>query len=264
MSHDLFIYSKSFCEPSAMGYDHLEEPLVVQPMSQSPSRSESYYWENIIVQVEDNLFRFPKHHLMGRSEAFRSMLAMPQGSNQPEGFSDDRPIKLLGISKIDFERLLEVLHPIDAQKQPHLSTDAWLSVIRLSSLWRLADTRNIAISRLTTLLWKIDPVDRVMLGRKYSVAQWLSSGFIDLVHRVEMVSEEEAEKIGLETALQIQRVRETFLRTAYKVEQSNSRFYYQSNDTEPSFDRDKVKNAVEKTFKKELEIIKADGALFNE
>ncbi len=122
----------------------------------------------------------------------------------------------------------------------------------------------MAISRLTTLLWKIDPVDRVILGRKYSVTQWLSSGFIDLVHRVEMVSEEEAEKIGLETALQIQRVRETFLRTAYKVEKSNNRFYYQSNDTEPSFDRDKVKNAVEKTFKKELEIIEADGALFNE
>ncbi len=40
------------------------------------------------------------------------MLAMPQGSNEPEGFSDDRPIKLLGISKVDFERLLEVLHPM--------------------------------------------------------------------------------------------------------------------------------------------------------
>ncbi len=87
---------------------------------------------------------------------------------------------------------------------------------------------------------------------------------MDLVHRVEMVSEEEAEKIGLETALQIQRVRETFLRTAYKIEQSNNRYSYQGNATEPSFDRDKVKNAVEKTFKKELEDTEADGASFNE
>ncbi|SJK98068.1 uncharacterized protein ARMOST_01325 [Armillaria ostoyae] len=233
-------------------------------MSQSFRRSESYYWENIVVQVEDTLFRFPKHHLMKKSEVFRSMLSMPQGKSEPEGVSDDHPIKLWGVNKIEFERLLQVLHPIDAQKQPQLSMDAWLSVLKLSGLWRLADTRNIAISGLTTLMWKIDPVDRVILGRRYSVAPWLSSGFMDLVHRVEMVSEEEADKIGLETALQIQRVRETFLRTAYKVEQSNNRYSYQGNATEPSFDRDKVKNAVEKTFKKELEDTEADGASFNE
>ncbi|KAK0212349.1 hypothetical protein DFS33DRAFT_19484 [Desarmillaria ectypa] len=247
-----------------MGYERLEESLDVKPMSQSPSRSESYYWESIVVQVEDTLFRFPKHHLMGKSEVFMSMLSMPQGNNKPEGVSDDRPIKLLGISKVEFERLLQVLHPIDAQKQPRLSTDGWLSVVKLSSLWRLADTRNIAISRLTTLLWKIDPVDRVVLGRKYSVAQWLSSGFVDLVHRVELISQEEAEKIGLDTAHQIQRVREIFLTPAYQVERSNNRHYYQGNSNEPSFDRDKVKIVIEKTFKKELEEVEADGALFNE
>ncbi len=38
-----------------MGYEQLEEPLVVQPMSQSFSRSEGYYWENIIVQVSSRL-----------------------------------------------------------------------------------------------------------------------------------------------------------------------------------------------------------------
>ncbi|KAK0494967.1 hypothetical protein EDD18DRAFT_1173247 [Armillaria luteobubalina] len=210
-----------------MGYEQLEEPLVVQPMSHSFKRSESYYWENIVVQVEDTLFRFPKHYLMKKSEVFRSMLSMPQGK------MTTIPIKLWGISKIEFERLLQVIHPIDAQQQPQLSMDAWLSVLKLSGLWRLADTRNVAISGLTTLLWKIDPVDRVILGRKYSVAPWLSSGFMDLVHRVEMVSEEEAEKIGLDTALQIQRVREAFLRTAYKVEQTNNRYYYQGNATEP-------------------------------
>lgn len=136
------------------------------------------------------------------------MLAMPPGSNEPEGSSDDRPIKLLGIRKVDFERLLQVLYPINAQKQPHLSTDAWLSVLSLSDLWRLADTRNLAISHLTTLLLKVDPVDRIILGRKYSVAQWFSSGYVDLVHRV--VSVEEAGKIGLETALGIRRTRHVF------------------------------------------------------
>ncbi|KAK0195933.1 hypothetical protein F5146DRAFT_1133376 [Armillaria mellea] len=231
-----------------MGYEQLEEQLVVQPMSPSFRRSESYYWENMVVQVEDTLFRFPKHHLMKKSEVFRSMLSMPQGKSEPEGFSDDRPIKLWGISKIEFERLLQVIHPIDTQKQPQLSMNAWLSVLKLSGLWRLADTRNVAIS------WLDDA----------SVEDRSSGSNHHWQKVLEMVSEEEAEKIGLDTALQIQRVRETFLRTAYKVEQTNNRYYYQGNATEPSFDRDKVKNAVEKTFKKELEDVEADGALFNE
>ncbi|KAK0494965.1 hypothetical protein EDD18DRAFT_289402 [Armillaria luteobubalina] len=219
-----------------MAYERLEEPLIVQPMSQSPIRSENYYWEDITVQVEGTLFRFPKHHLMGRSEVFRSMLAMPPGSNGPEGSSDHRSIKLLGIRKVDFDRLLQVLHPIDAQKQPHLSTDAWLSVLSLSDLWRLADTRNLAISHLTTLLLKVDPVDRIILGRKYSVAQWFSSGYVDLVHRV--VSVEEAGKIGLETALGIQRTRHVFefLRGFDRLERSSNRLDYHDKAFQQSFD----------------------------
>ncbi len=40
------------------------------------------------------------------------MLSMPQGKSEPEGFSDDHPIKLWGVSKVEVERLLQVLHPM--------------------------------------------------------------------------------------------------------------------------------------------------------
>ncbi|KAG7449851.1 uncharacterized protein BT62DRAFT_1049690 [Guyanagaster necrorhizus] len=85
---------------------------------------------------------------------------------------------------------------------------------------------------------------------------------MDLVHRVELVSPEEAEKIGLDTALEIQRVRERFLRSAYdRVERSNNLWIEVHG---PSFDPDQVKNAIENAFKKVLEGVEADGSLFYE
>ncbi|KAG7449813.1 uncharacterized protein BT62DRAFT_886401, partial [Guyanagaster necrorhizus] len=155
--------------------------------------------------VEDTLFRIPKHHLVGKSEALDSMLSLPQGCSAPEGVSDDRPIQLSGIKKIDFERLLQVLHPLDATKSPELSVNGWMSVLALSSLWRMT-VRKTAIEHLT---------GRYLLrtgsfGRKYSVAQWISSGCEELGSRVEVVSLEEGKRVGLSATLKIHHIRESF------------------------------------------------------
>ena len=44
------------------------------------------------------------------STVFRDMFSMPQGSqNMVEGLSDDKPIRLDGVAKNDFEQLLKAL-----------------------------------------------------------------------------------------------------------------------------------------------------------
>ncbi|KAK0226464.1 hypothetical protein IW262DRAFT_768721 [Armillaria fumosa] len=121
--------------PDSDTFEVFVEPPIISPMASSPSRSINYYWDTIVLQVEDTLFRIPKYQLVGKSEIFDAMLSLPQGSNKPEGSSDDLPIKLEHISKIDFERLLQILYPRDkALEQPELSIDSWISVLRLSSL----------------------------------------------------------------------------------------------------------------------------------
>ncbi|KAK0241277.1 hypothetical protein EDD85DRAFT_934305 [Armillaria nabsnona] len=231
-----------------MSYVSLDEPSDPTPMSPSPSRSQDYYWENVVLQVEDTLFRIPKQHLVGKSEAFDSMLSLPQGGSEPEGVSDDRPIQLSGIKKIDFERLLQVLHPMhnrDTMKQPELPVNGWVSVLALSSLW-------------------------IVLGRKYSVAQWVSSGYEELASRVESVSLEEGERVGWSTALRIEHIRESNFKDHLQQAGGPGSYYcgqccryhpcVQMYPSGQPFNLHTVKEKVGRHFEAELKDVEAEGA----
>ncbi|KAK0494875.1 hypothetical protein EDD18DRAFT_1255532 [Armillaria luteobubalina] len=251
-----------------MSYTSLDELSDPTPMSPSPDRSHDYYWEVVILQVEDTLFRIPKHQLVGKSEAFASMLSLPQGSNEPEGFSDDRPIQLSGIKKIDFERLLQVIYPLDTEKPPELSLNGWISVLALSNLWRMT-MRKAAIEHLTSKLSEISPVDRVLLGRKYSVANFISSGYEELASRVGIVSLEDSERIGLGTALKIQHIRESLFMERGVIQNSyycvgcrRYNTYSGSYPSAPPFAANVVKEKVGSLFEAELKDVEAEGARF--
>lgn len=66
----------------------------------------------ITFQVEDQLFREPKRYFAAHSEVFRTMFTLPSGETNPEGQSDENPLKLEGISAQDFEHLLSVIYPL--------------------------------------------------------------------------------------------------------------------------------------------------------
>jgi len=60
--------------------------------------------------VENCLFRVPIEPFEQESTVFRDMFSMPQGSQDTvEGLSDDKPIRLDGVTKHDFEQLLKAL-----------------------------------------------------------------------------------------------------------------------------------------------------------
>ncbi len=69
--------------------------------------------------------------------------------------------------------------------------------------------RKTAIERLTSRLSQISPADRIVLGRKYSVVHWISSGYEELASRVGSGVLEEAERMVLGTALRIEHIRES-------------------------------------------------------
>lgn len=263
--------------PGSNTYEVLAEPPIISPMASSPSRSLDYYWDTIVLQVEDILFRIPKYQLMGKSEIFDAMLSLPQGSNKPEGSSDDVPIKLENISKFDFEQLLQVLYPKDTVKPPELSIDSWISILRLSSLWRMGDMRSNAIEHLTPRLGSVSPISRILLGRKHSVAHWITSGYSDLAKREDAVSLEEAGKVGLETALLIQHVRESLWKRDHRQLTRGRRHGYYYADYQCIYNCDSddysnevveeynsVEQAVDLAFREELKYVEDEGDSFKE
>lgn len=59
----------------------------------------------------------------------------------------------------------------------------------------------------------VDLVDRVVKAREYGMAEWLRSAYIALTERREVMCPEEAERLGLETTIQLCKVREASLRS---------------------------------------------------
>ena len=57
------------------------------------------------------------------------------------------------------------------------TTEEWTSVLALATQWEFADYRRLAIARLAQLA---SPVDRILLGRRYDIPEWLSTAYLEL------------------------------------------------------------------------------------
>jgi hypothetical protein len=102
----------------------MDEPV----LHEKPVRDDLYYLENVIFlvsgpviiifevtclltrqQVEDNLFKVPKQYFQKNSRIFSNIFG---DDHTAEGSSDEKPIHLYSIQKVDFERLLAVMYPM--------------------------------------------------------------------------------------------------------------------------------------------------------
>jgi hypothetical protein len=108
-----------------------ESNLPQSNSSNPPSRNEVYYLEPVIfqvrvrgrvhniprqnttTQVEDQLFKVPRYHFVHYSEVFEATFSLPQAAgSDPEGSTDNAPIRLEAVNKGDFQTLLEVMYPL--------------------------------------------------------------------------------------------------------------------------------------------------------
>ncbi|KAL4266099.1 hypothetical protein AB1N83_003725 [Pleurotus pulmonarius] len=152
-----------------------------------------------IFQVENELFRIPTRAGV-------------------EGQSDETPIRLDGVSKIDFERFLEItVKYTQVEPAKTFSTSHWLSVLKLANLWGFAHLRQTAIRKLSsassgTLLPAFRATECVYYGRLHKVEQWVEQGYAELVDRREKINEADAECLGWKAALTLCHLREDFAR----------------------------------------------------
>ncbi|KAK0226453.1 hypothetical protein IW262DRAFT_1431442 [Armillaria fumosa] len=161
-----------------------------------------FYWENVVFLVENTLFKVPRYHFESFSEVFKTMFTLPHGDGvNIDGSSDEYPLVLQGVKAQEFRSLLNVmLHP----ELPLLTTEAWLDVLKLSNMWRLVNIRNLAIRELSNRN-DISFIDNILWGRCYKVAAWIIKGYSGLIDRGDVVSLDEAVRIGIQATLGIWR-----------------------------------------------------------
>ncbi|KAI0735308.1 hypothetical protein C8Q76DRAFT_610069 [Earliella scabrosa] len=167
-----------------------------------------YYFEdgNLVILVENTLFRVFRSTFIRHSAVFRDLFSLPGPVGGPtEGQDDDCPLHFSGISAVEFERLLWVLYP-PYVSQPS-TPDEWTSILSLATRWDFNDVRALAIKQLQTL--DMSPTDKIVIAREYDVGgRWVLNAYTALCERPEPLSLPEASRLGLETAMRIAQLRE--------------------------------------------------------
>ncbi|KAF9021717.1 hypothetical protein BDP27DRAFT_1439103 [Rhodocollybia butyracea] len=148
------------------------------------------------------------HFLSSQSEVFKGMLEMPLPSDGAiEGMSDESPIHLEGVSKQDFRQLLRVLCPPKViGRLEVLSFHEWLSVLKLADQWCMDAVRAHAIEMMTDIA--VDPVEKVVVARKYSISHWIAPALNSILQRSQTLNETDVNRLGLSTALHLVEIRE--------------------------------------------------------
>jgi len=84
-----------------------------------------------------------------------------------------------------------------------IPTDEWCKLLVISSKLDCEEMRVRAIDELTAKKTNVSPVDRIELGNKYNVPQWLPEAYADAFIRESHLTTEEGEKLGLEIAVKV-------------------------------------------------------------
>ncbi|KAJ7625579.1 hypothetical protein FB45DRAFT_750865 [Roridomyces roridus] len=224
-------------------------------LSLSPADTHLLGWET----VENQLFKVPGYRFENHSEVFKTASELPVPGSA-EGQSDEDPIKLGGVSSVDFERFLSVLYPSNLNKFASLPKDHLISVLKLATLWRILDVRDFAIDNMDRHV--TGTAEGIFLGRTYHVAKWLRSGYYALARSpgsTLIFSEVDLQLIGWDTVVKLYRVREQAVHQHLQELPGRGYNYYH-------YDSDSIyANAdVEGVFTEELKRAEADAAEYSQ
>lgn len=144
---------------------------------------------HFLLQVEDTLFKLPRCLFEESSEIFRDMFSLPIQEGIPyDGSSDDHPLVLEGVRKIDFRRLLLAMYlpakfdlrhltgkctsenfgdleEYEVYENESILCNEWASVLELSCMWQMSRVRDLAVKKILWLQSEVSKDDQVYLLR---------------------------------------------------------------------------------------------------
>ena len=95
--------------------------------------------------------------------------------------------------------------------------DEWCKLLVISSKLDCGEVRTKAIEELTAKRTSLSAVDRIELGNKYDVTQWLPEAYAEAFVRDEHLTVEEGKKLGLEVTVKVLKGRDTCKRNGWRA-----------------------------------------------
>lgn len=174
-----------------------------------PKNHPTYFWDFIQFNVENVYFQLPKTRFVHDSNSFAERYGIPRATQ--ENRNENQTVFELSVSLPEFECFLKVFLPDCAShqhSQAMLSTEEWVSVLKLASQWSFTALRAKAIAQLSSV--SMSPISRILLARQYSIPSWLIQGYESIVLMMattssdqQLLSLKEAKELGLEVYFEL-------------------------------------------------------------
>jgi len=171
--------------------------------------SEFYIKDDMTVFLVDDqvLFRVHRYLLDRESDIFRSY---PAGS-------DENPVTLQDVTSEEFATLLKYFYDGMHGDTPK-SRDDWMTLLSLSTLFKMPRLRDRAIKEITLFDPPLDPISRINLAlpEKHDIHEWLKPAYVELCRRDDPISVYEAEKLGINITVGLFHARERSRKLAFE------------------------------------------------
>ncbi|KZP20423.1 hypothetical protein FIBSPDRAFT_861648, partial [Athelia psychrophila] len=164
------------------------------------SRHPQYYFEdgNVVFRIEDTLYNVHRYFFARDSTHFRAILEDTDASH---------PCVMSDVSCADFDEFLAILYPTDFRQPTKKTTAQWTSILHLAAKWGFENIKLLAVDSLTA---NAIPIDKIVLGRRYGITEWLAGAYEAVCTRANPLTVEEGMKLGVEDAVRISAARQLY------------------------------------------------------
>lgn len=98
--------------------------------------------------------------------------------------------------------------PISDFRQPtKKTTDQWSSILHLAEKWGF---ESITLLAIDNLIVHATPIDKIVLGRRHGLTDWLPAAYEAVCTRFDPLTVEEGMKLGMEDAMKISAARQLY------------------------------------------------------
>ncbi|KAF7966343.1 hypothetical protein HWV62_38967 [Athelia sp. TMB] len=123
-----------------------------------------------------------------------------------KGLAEHEPLVLEDVTTAQFDHFLSILYPSEYGVYTATSVEDWSVVLRLADSWDFKSIRALAIKQLAPIATAID---KIVLGKRYKVDEWLFDGYYAVCARHSPLTEEEGDRLSNRDVVRIFTTRET-------------------------------------------------------
>ncbi|KZV72000.1 hypothetical protein PENSPDRAFT_684027 [Peniophora sp. CONT] len=207
-----------------MSFSDTSPAYVITPSVDGPPtpsvvrRNQTFYLRTVVFKAGDELFNLPRFSLPEQSKFFDDIYAGTGGT------SDTDPVLLENaVTAEEFHSLLKLTFRVPKLTIGQaLSVDDWMSVLKLAKIWSISPLREQAVTVLGTMIKGKSSIEKVLLARRYDVAQWLTDGLTLLAAQREPISATIRDSLGWETYGRVMEIRERWRQEAWTKVQAAS------------------------------------------